>query len=444
MRPLIRRVPMASNSASRATTRAVSHFRSFYPLSRLSLVLVLVALASLPQTAARADIHCVDPTRPWICSISIQSAINLASPGDVISISPRVYHERLTIDKSITLRGTTTSQLPPLTTTIDGDAGGGVQCYGTYLNLNQVTIDHNKGSQGAGIYFFDGSLTIVDSTIADNTASLTGGGISARGAVSLTRTNLTRNHTTDVYGGGVYQNIGTFQAQDSTISDNTAHNEGGGLYLSNLTSGTLDRVTISGNRTDTAVAGGMMIQDSQVSITNATLSGNSVIYSGSVGGAVYLVASPGHTASLFLNAVTVANNSAPASSGGGICAYGYNPQSTATVTAVSSVFASNAGGNCNIEANAFSQSYDYNISDDNTCPLPYHADHPNTDPHLQSLALNPPSYVETHALLASSPAHRNSESCSPTDARGVRRPPLRCDSGSFDLSFWTYIPLVSR
>jgi hypothetical protein len=459
-----RRVFMASKLASR--------LQPFSHPARIAVIFALLVVAFLPQFEARADTHCVSKTNP-ACSITIQQAIDLASAGDTVSVSAAVYHERITITKDLTLRGSRTSQLPALTTTINGDglgnvvtiqggartvnldtlritngnvgSGGGIYNSFTthYLTLNNLILDGNYAGEGGGIYSASGSLVIVDTWIGNNRAILNGGGISARGALSLTRVTVTGNQTNIIYGGGVYQESGTFQAQDSNISNNAAHNDGGGLYFTDVTA-TLERVTIDGNQSVTAVGGGIMNVDSQISLTNVTLSGNSVTYSEG-GAAIYTIATPDHDASVMLYAVTVANNSAPAGSGGGLVAYAYpTALHPATYTVASSIFADNPGGNCDIRSNATFSSSDYNISDDATCPLPYHADHLNTDAHLQPLAWNLPGYVKTHAILSNSPAHRNSEACPPTDARGVRRPALLCDSGAFDLTLYMYLPLVVR
>jgi len=351
-------------------SKLASRLQPFSHPARIAVIFVLLVVAFLPQFEARADTHCVSKTNP-ACSSTIQQAIDLASAGDTVSVSAAVYHERITITKDLTLRGSRTSQLPALTTTINGDglgtvvtlqsgahlvnldtlritnggigSGGGIHSFSTqHLNLDNLILAGNIAGYGGGIYSASGSLVIVDTWIGDNTAIEDGGGIWAAGALSLTRVTVTGNQTNNTFGGGIYQERGTFQAQDSSITNNAAHNEGGGLYFKQVTA-TLERVTIDGNQSVTAVGGGIMNQDSQISLTNVTLSGNSVNwYEG--GAAIYTIASPDHTASVMLSAVTVANNSAPAGSGGGLVAYGYTTaQHPAAYTVSSSIFCGQPG-----------------------------------------------------------------------------------------------------
>ena len=130
-------------------------------------------------------------------------------------------------------------------------------------------------------------------------------------------------------------------------------------------------------------------------------------------------------------ASTIANNRVSANGGGGI-ATGETTRPI-TITVFSSILADNPGGNCAILGSATFQSWDYNISDDGTCNLPYHADLINTDPMLKPLALNAPGRVRTHALLIGSPADDHSiDGCNtPVDARGVTRR-LPCDTGAYE------------
>jgi predicted outer membrane repeat protein len=448
--------------------KLASCLQRFSRLARFALMLLLFTAIFPPQNHARAATLCVSKTNP-ACYSLIQQAISAAGAGDTIVISAAVYNERLTIGKDLTLRGSTTTQLPAMTTTVNGgnagsvviiqntahtvildtlkiingngSYGGGIQSHTQHLSLMNVVVMDNFAAYGGGIYSTSGTLELADSFVGGNMAANYGGGIWASGALSLKRTTITTNQTQVVHGGGIYQENGTFEAQDSGISSNTAHNEGGGAYLKGVTA-TLERATINGNQSATSVGGGIYCEDCTITLTNVTLSGNHVSYAEG-GAAIYAIATPGNSVTVSLFSVTIANNSAPAGSGGGLAGYGYNAQSITSFIAAASVFAGNPGGNCHMEANATFTSWDYNVSDDATCALPAHADHASTDPHLQPLAWNAPGYVQTHAILISSPAHRNVEACAETDARGVRRPML-CDSGAYDLSYWLNLPMVVR
>ncbi len=441
-------------------------------LVRISLFLLLLGMAAYPTSTALADRHCVSKTDP-ACSSTIQAALNLASAGDTITISAATYNERITISKDITILGSTSPDILLVKTTIDGNglpgsvvtiqnsaatvtldtikiingsgaSGGGINSNGAHLNLiNSVITGNTVTNNGGGIYITGGSLGLTDTQVTTNIAANYGGGIFATTNANLTlnRTEISENKTNSVHGGGVYQMGGAFNASDSRISGNTAHGGGGGLFFVGVTA-TLERVTINGNQALGQDGGGIDNQNSSSTLTNVTLSGNSVI-STYRGGAIYNTAKTGFTSSVALNSVTVANNSAAGSNGGGLAGYAADGPSAASYSLSASLFADNTGGNCHDTALITFLSLDFNISDDATCPLPFHADLVNTDPLLMPLAYNPPGYVWTHALQDGSPAIRHAESCPPVDARGTRRA-VPCAVGAWDQTYWLNLVLITR
>jgi len=62
-----------------------------------------LAITIIPLTVSGARLQ-VNPNDPAAFQ-TIQAAINAANPGDIITISPGIYEERLTIEKSLTLMG---------------------------------------------------------------------------------------------------------------------------------------------------------------------------------------------------------------------------------------------------------------------------------------------------------------------------------------------------
>lgn len=121
--------------------------------------------------------------------------------------------------------------------------------------------------QGAGIDFFGGlsptttSLTIDNSVISDNTVANTcpGGaaGVSADdGNLTITNSFITNNETINQTGGGVSL-TGNSQAgvmTNTTVSNNKASGEGGGIYFRENSDGTLD-VSLSRITGNTAPTG---------------------------------------------------------------------------------------------------------------------------------------------------------------------------------------------
>ena len=101
---------------------------------------------------------------------------------------------------------------------------------------------------GGGIYSGDGaSLTLIDSTVSDNSSGHTGGGIYS---FFNTTTTVIR----------------------STVSGNVAADIGGGLRT--LGTATIDNSTISGNTSTAWHGGAMFITDGVVTVTNSTVTNN--------------------------------------------------------------------------------------------------------------------------------------------------------------------------
>ena len=140
------------------------------------------------------------------------------------------------------------------------------------LLLRGVTL-RNAQSPAAAIFNL-GNTTLEFSTVSGNS----GGGIfSIRGTLSLFNTTIANN--TGGFGGGIVNNNGTANIINSTISNNTATGQGGGIQNNGVGEGTnsaplnLVNSTVSGN--SAPVGGGLHNADGgTVTLTNSTVSGN--------------------------------------------------------------------------------------------------------------------------------------------------------------------------
>jgi hypothetical protein len=148
----------------------------------------------------------------------------------------------------------------------------------------QSTIARNStvSDRGGGLSNFN-TATIILSTIADNSAVGTGGGIENGGGMTLTHSQVSGN--VGEYGGGIH-NVGGLDVTDSTIAGNTARRIGGGIqneYSSTALNGTLrlNNVTIANNKAgeksqDEAGGGGIANKKpATTKIANSILAGNS-------------------------------------------------------------------------------------------------------------------------------------------------------------------------
>jgi hypothetical protein len=87
-------------------------------------------------------------------------------------------------------------------------------------------IANNHASQGGGIFNDLGTVTVIDSTVAGNSASDRGGGIFNRSTATLTGGALANNFAET--GGGLYSEFGWTTIADSVVSDN-GRDTGSGL-----------------------------------------------------------------------------------------------------------------------------------------------------------------------------------------------------------------------
>jgi len=202
---------------------------------------------------------CASASSP--CS-TIQYAINQAEAGDIIRVANGAYTERLTVNKSLSIIGEnpefysliqgfktfeealgTSSNLPVIT----------VQGTTTKLTLENIALRHGASSGGAGIVFpAGGELDMTNGAIIFNK----GAGIqTANNTVTLTNVSITNNQATN--GAGILNTGGGSNAlitlYDCLIENNTATNNGGGVYITSLGK-LVARNTII--RNNTAVNGG--------------------------------------------------------------------------------------------------------------------------------------------------------------------------------------------
>jgi hypothetical protein len=383
---------------------------------------------------------------------------------------------------SVTVRGNSAGD-----GTRDGFGGGLNNRNGT-MTLNNTTVTGNTSSYvGAGVYNqtdpsseVEAMLILVNSTVSDNTSDVIGGGIANKeGTVTLTNCTVSGN-TAVVAGGGISNNTGSLLLNNCTVSNNNGGGLSGGIANGYTGTATITDSTIIGNTagsaggigndtqstvtlTGTAVigntavlgGGGIGVQNSGslVSLTNCTVSGNTVTGDATNG-------TPGagggignDSATVIMNGVTVSDNTVPFGVGGGIAivgtgtaelktslvsgntagivALGYEvySENTNTITADSHNFFGNSN---QITADAFYNftpgATDVNASSDSTASADLAA-------ILSPLADNG-GPTQTHALPKDSPAINLDAACTSgltEDQRGKHRPAgPGCDAGAYE------------
>jgi hypothetical protein len=358
---------------------------------------------------------------------SLRNALAVANDGDTIDasgLSGRILltSGELQITHSVTINGPGAGNLA-----VDGNAQSGVFYIdrGKTVAIDSLTVENGNSSSGGGIYNYDAALTVSNCTVSGNY----GGGIDTQaddfGDAELTITNCTINRNSGSYGGGISSAASSGQAwsssivtvSNSTLSGNSVAGDGAAIY----------------NRGD--FFGGASLY-----VNSSTISGNSATGDG---GGIYNSTGSHAIASLYVNNSTISGNSSTGN-GGGI--YNTNGYGYAELELGSTILNVGSSGQNIFNDGGTVTSLGYNVSsDDGGGFLTAPGDQINTDPVLGPLQNNGgPTF--THALMPGSPAINGGDpNFTPPplyDQRGPRYPRVvngRIDVGSFEVQS-TYTP----
>ncbi len=172
-------------------------------------------------------------------------------------------------------------------------SGGGIFSYSN-LSLDNVTVKNctsvagvsGTDGLGGGIYSEAGYLILINSLI-DNNSGTIGGGIFVVGgtpdaagfALEVTGTGITGNTATNVgasegKGGGVYLQSGTGRFRYSTIGDNHAVSDGGGIYIATTGGLSLFNSTVANNSSGRNGGGISYFSNNALNIDFTTVANN--------------------------------------------------------------------------------------------------------------------------------------------------------------------------
>ncbi|MDJ0752085.1 MAG: choice-of-anchor Q domain-containing protein [Ardenticatenaceae bacterium] len=332
-----------------------------------------------------------------------------------------------------------------------GGGGGGIYGWGGVMTItdcrienNQVEIfgsgggiGHNSGSSMGELFIINTIISgnvayggggiqnskpmvVQDSQFRHNIASGNGGGILSADTTLITNTLIADNEAGAV-GGGI---AGDVSLSQSTVQNNFAGGDGGGLYAIQGQSWLTATAVISNVATNRG--GGIYISEN-LNLINATISGNEA---GTQGGAIYQT-SPIAGGILNLTNSSLINNVAPDTGG-------LFHNNRGEVHIWNSIIADNSHFNCRGTQGIISEGH--NLVDRSDCPFNQPTDWQEADPHLGPLQDNGGN-VLTHALLPFSPAvdTADNNACPGTDHRGIARPidatdkgTPRCDIGAYE------------
>jgi RTX calcium-binding nonapeptide repeat (4 copies) len=384
---------------------------------------------------------------------AIDGAVNITGPGkSQLTVSGADAYQPFKVNsgKTVSISGLTISHGKCDSAACNFN-GGAIWNNGGTLTLSGVAVTQSSTTGEGGGVSNAGTMTIQNSTVSGNTASVAGG------------TNAFPE------GGGIF-NAGTMQLVLSTVTGNSATatagtNEsfplGGGIYNSGAGELTIDRSTISSNDAsadamggnEARAAGAAINNRHNLTITRSTVSGNTA---SATGGAAFNTAANGGISNVnpaspadvtvTLDRTTLSDNTASASGTGAQSTAGGMSILPGTYTITSSTIAHNsagfyanlaiggtpifkntivadpAGGGTN--CNGTPQASSYSLSSDGTCGFTGTGDHLNTDPQLAATLAANGGPTKTYALLDGSPAiDKGKASAGETfDQRGKKRP----------------------
>ena len=351
--------------------------------------------------------------------------------------------------------------------TAAGGNGGGIYSFGTYgsLSLVDTLVADNRAVNGGGIYAasISGTLTLVNSQVTNNQSDVHGGGLYSNIAANLTAATVSNNHADSGSGGGIYHAAGQLSIARGTLANNQAltgsggglfngatatlndatlqHNQsdnGGGLY--NSSSGRLNAANSTWYLNSAAQRGGGLYNQGALTLTQSTLYSNTTTSQG--GSGLYNA----NAASAQLTNVTLSYNTALGSTTGAIRNDGgalnvlnstisdnAAPALTGGGIALANTLVALSLGGDNCAAAVTSTGY--NLSSDSSCGLSATGDISNTDPLLGPLSNNGGATL-TRSLLPNSPAldAGNDANCPSVDQRGIARPQGdHCDIGAYEI-----------
>ena len=223
---------------------------SSQPTARPAAATIAVTSTADASDSDLADGICDDGTG----ACTLRAAIEQSASGDGITMPAGTYTltegVELHITKSLTLSGAGSGDTFIQAATGEGIATHRVfQVNGGDVSITGVTIRHGKntGSTVGGGILNTGptTLTVSNSTITDNTSGF-GGGLHNNSALSVVDSTISNNSSLQD-GAGIWNN-GTLTVTRSTISDNASSGDGGGIW--NEGTGDLVDATIRGNTGD--------------------------------------------------------------------------------------------------------------------------------------------------------------------------------------------------
>ncbi|MCX6024408.1 MAG: hypothetical protein NTZ05_22300, partial [Chloroflexi bacterium] len=188
---------------------------------------------------------------------------------------------------------------------------------GAFAYLRGITVQNGSASSGAGIRNTTATLNISNAVVTSNTATGNGGGINNTGTgPTLIMDGVTvSNNSAGQNGGGIHNSTGTVTIKGGVISGNQAVGDsalGGGGGIASAGVLTVTDATVTGNTVTTNGGGGGIGATIIATVTGSTISGNTAPTGGGI------AVGPTSPPNVTVRNSTVAGNTATTGGGGGI------------------------------------------------------------------------------------------------------------------------------
>ena len=243
-----------------------------------------------------------DKDKYLVGSLSVQNSTLNISDNNATGIACRNRFScptSLTIDDASRVTIQNNNATPKNGYNPKGDIGGGlrIEAGSTAVLGRSTVITGNTAKSGGGVYTKGGKVTINSSTITENKATGNGGGICAEdnSTVTVVGGEISSNEAagtnrTTSGGGGIFANKGsTVKLNDTTVSENKVtgdYGSGGGVRVDGGKL-TVDNAKILDNATNNN-GGGISVKDSELSVTDSQITGNNAWNKVTVGERIFV------------------------------------------------------------------------------------------------------------------------------------------------------------
>ena len=127
-------------------------------------------------------------------------------------------------------------------------------CTGKNVTIKNIILKNGFTEEGGGAIYNKGELTIIKSTLNNNTAHI-GGAIDNSGELTITESTLNNNTAQEGDGGAIRNYYGLLTITESTLNNNTAQEGDGGAINNWCCELTISESTLNNN---TAQRGGVI------------------------------------------------------------------------------------------------------------------------------------------------------------------------------------------